>query len=115
MGLDFIRSKRQSRRKAWNFQVALGEQDLLTSLPARTQQTFRAVMTGDLPDVGHAVTLQLLDTEKVVIRESNEIVGEVRRPDADLIANLARHSGMAVATVVAKLEQSGTVDLSLEQ
>lgn len=114
MGLDFIRSKRPSRRKAWSFQVERGGQDLLATLPARTQHSFRADMAGTLPDIGHTMTVQLTDTEKVIVRESNAVVGEVRRPDADLIAHLARHSGMAVATVAAKLEMSGAVDLVVE-
>lgn len=114
MGLDFIRSKRPSRRKAWSFQVERAGQDLLAALPVRTQHSFRADITGCLPDIGHTMTVQLTDAEKVVVRESNEIVGMVRRPDAELVAHLARRSGMAVATVAAKLELSGAVDLILE-
>lgn len=114
MGLDFIRSKRPSRRKAWSFQVERGGQDLLATLPARTQHSFRADIAGSLPEIGHTMTVQLTDTEKVVVRESNEVVGMVRRPDADLIAYLAHRSGIAVVTVAAKLEKSGAVDLILE-
>ena len=114
MGLGFIRSKRPSRRKAWSFQVEHGGQDLLSSVPAHTQHSFRVDIKGALPNIGHTMTVQLIDTGKVVVRESNEVVGEVRRPGADLIAYLARHSGMAAATVAAKLEKSGAVDLILE-
>lgn len=115
MGLDFLFKKRQSRRKAWNYQVVNGGQDLLANIAPQARRTCRATMVGALPEVGRCVILQLTDTKHVVVREQNILVGHIKHPRPDLIARLARHAGLALATVAAKLRKANAVDLLLKE
>jgi hypothetical protein len=114
MGVDFLRSKRESRQKAWTYQIRRGDLDLLAAVAPAQRLTCRAALDGPLPNVGHTVVVQLTDTREVVIREKNVLVGRVNRPRPELIASLDRRSGMSAATVSTTLSRSNSIDLILE-
>lgn len=114
MGVDFIRSKRQSRRKGWNFQLARAEQDMLSMIAPMTRQSFRAKLDGELPNIGYAVVLQLTDKREVMVRDKTTCIGLVTNPPEEVIAKLAKHSGIASATIEARLTTSNKVDLVIE-
>lgn len=114
MGIDFIRSKRQSRQKAWTYQVRRGAQDLLVTVAPARRQTCRAALQGPLPKVGHTLIVQLTEAREVVVREQNVLIGRVTRPRPELLASLDRHSGMVAATVSTTLSRSNSIDLVLE-
>ena len=114
MGVDFIRDKRQSRRKAWNFQVSRGSQDLLATISPVIRRTCRAKLDGALPDLGHIVVLHLTQDREVLVREQNFVIGRVANPKPELVNDLSRHSGMATASVKSRLSKSNAVDLLIE-
>ncbi len=114
MGVDFIRSKRQSRKKGWSFQLARAEQDMLSVIAPTTRQSVRAKVDGELPDVGHSVILQLTDTREVMVRDKTTCIGYVINPPEEVVSKLSKHSGIASATVKARLQTSNKVDLVIE-
>ncbi len=114
MGIDFIRSKRQSRKKGWSFQLARAEQDMLSVIAPTTRQSLRAKLDGELPDIGHAVVLQLTDKREVMVRDKTTCIGVVTNPPDEVVKQLSKHSGIASATVKARLETSNKVDLVIE-
>ena len=114
MGHDFISSKRQSRRKGWNFQLGLGGQDLFAVLAPVARRTCRAKVEGELPALGHTVLLQLTKDREVLVREENVCIGRVRNPSPELMEDLDRHAGMVAASVKARLKGSNAIDLLVE-
>lgn len=114
MGVDFIRSKRQSRKKPWSFQLARGNQDMLAMIAPTSRQTVRAKLDGPLPTIGHPLILQLTDKREVLVRDKTTCIGRIAKPSEEVIAQLSKHSGMASATVKACLKTSNKVDLVIE-
>lgn len=114
MGHDFISSKRQSRRKGWNFQLGLGGQDLFATIPPAARRTCRAQIDAELPALGDTLVLQKTVGNEVLVRVENVSIGRVRNPEPELIADLERHSGMRAVTVKARLKRSKAVDLLIE-
>jgi hypothetical protein len=114
MGLDFIRSKRQSRRKSWNYQVLAGGHDLLATVIPKERSTCRALMAGAMPNIGDRVLLQLTNGKDVMVRSQNALTGQVSNPKPELIENLQRQRGVTTATVAARLDRAKAIDLTLE-
>jgi hypothetical protein len=114
VGVDFIRSQRQSRKKGWSYQLARAEQDMLSVIAPTTRQSFRVKLDGELPRIGHSVVLQLTDKREVMVRDKTTCIGLVTNPPEEVVAKLAKHSGLASATVEARLTTSSKVDLVIE-
>jgi hypothetical protein len=114
MGLDFIRSKRQSRRKSWNFQVLAGGSDLLATVAPVERTTCRAQIAGAMPNVGDHVVLQLTGAREVAVRSQNTLLGQVSNPKPELVERLERRCGMTTAVVAARLDRSSAVDLTAD-
>ena len=58
--------------------------------------------------------LQLLDGT-VMVRDQNVCIGEVNHPKADLLQDLQRGAGIAVAQVRSQLEAASCIDLVVER
>lgn len=114
MGNEFLRKQREGRAKGWNRQLRAGEQDLLASLAPGQELGCRASVRGDMPPVGRKLRLQLLDGS-VVVRDENVCIGEVNQPKPELLQDLQRGAGLAVAQVRSQLEAASCVDLVVER
>lgn len=114
MGNEFLRKQREGRAKGWNRQLRAGEQDMLVSLAPGQELGCRASVRGGLPAVGSKLMLQLLDGA-VMVREQNVCIGEVNHPKAELLQDLQRGAGLAVAQVRSQLEAASCVDLVVER
>lgn len=114
MGNEFLRKQRESRAKGWNRQLRTGEQDILVSLAPGQELGCRASIRGSMPAVGSKLMLQLLDGT-VMVRDQNVCIGEVNHPKADLLQDLQRGAGIAVAQVRSQLEAASCIDLVVER
>ncbi len=114
MGNEFLRKQREGRAKGWNRQLRAGEQDLLVSLAPGQELGCRASVRGDMPAVGRKLMLQLLNGT-VMVRDENVCIGEVNQPKPELLQDLQRGAGLAVAQVRSQLEAASCVDLVVER
>lgn len=87
---------------------------MLSVIVPTTRQSFRAKLNGELPDIGHSVVLQLTDKREVMIRDKTTCLGLMANPPDEVVAKLANHSGIASATIEARLATSNKVDLVIE-
>lgn len=114
MGNEFLSKQRQGRTKGWNRQLRAGEQDILAKLAPGQEMGCRASMRGDMPAVGRKVVLQLVG-DTIMVRDENLCIGEVNHPKPELLQDLVRGSGLAVAQVRSQLEAASCVDLVVER
>jgi hypothetical protein len=114
MGNEFMRNQRESRTKRWNRQLRMGAQDMLVSLAPGQELGCRATVIGEMPPVGRKLILQLLEGA-IKVRDQNACIGEVSSPKVELLQDLQRGSGLAVAQVRAQLLASGCIDLVVER
>ena len=67
-----------------------------------------------MPAVGRKLMLQLLNGA-VMVRDENVCIGEVNQPKPELLHDLQRGAGLAVAQVRSQLEAASCVDLVVER
>ena len=86
----------------------------LVALAPGQEMGCRASVRGGMPAVGSKLMLQLLNGT-VMVRDQNECIGEVSHPKPELLQDLQRGAGLAVAQVRSQLEAASCVDLVVER
>jgi hypothetical protein len=115
MGNEFMRKQRESRAKGWNRQLRAGAQDMFVSLAPGQELGCRAsVHHGEMPQVGRKLMLQL-SGDAILVRDENVCIGEVNQPKPELLHDLQRGAGLAVAQVRSQLKAASCIDLVVER
>lgn len=115
MGVDFLRSKRQQHKKAWNSQMLLRTEDLFAGATKHPSRVFRSSRQGDAClQTGSEVLIRLLNDGKVVVSQDINLVAAVDAPANDLIKALETHDGILAGRVYECFDDLGIVDIETE-
>ncbi|PPE73073.1 hypothetical protein C3942_14710 [Solimonas fluminis] len=112
MGLDFIRKRAGSFKKAWlRGSEELARNDLLTRHPECQSRT----VVADLGDecgasVGQRVVLEAAGGRLLLYR-GHARIGAIARPPADLASAIASNGGVALGEITQLNHFSGTADV----
>ncbi|KQW76455.1 hypothetical protein ASC67_02010 [Methylibium sp. Root1272] len=87
---------------------------MLVALAPGQELGCRASVRGEMPAVGRKVVLQLLNGT-IMVRDENVCIGEVNHPRPELLQDLQRGAGLAVAQVRSQLDAASCVDLVVER
>lgn len=115
MGVDFIRSKRQSHSKAWSQQFFGRSMDLFADSAGTVREVFRAVNApGHVLRAGDEVLVRRLDDGRVAITRDICQVAKVETPSKQLLNVLEQHEGVLAGRVYQCLDQVGVTDIEYE-
>jgi hypothetical protein len=116
MGLDFIRKRAGSFKKAWRRgREDLARNDLLTKYPECTSRTVVAdIGSTDKTPVGTKVVLQVAEG-RIDVYQAHARIGQVASPPSDLAEAMRRNGGSALGEISQLNQISGTADVCVKR
>lgn len=116
MGLDFIRKRAGSFKKAWRRgREELARNDLLTKYPECTSRTVVAdIGSTERTEVGAQVVLQVAEN-RIDVYQANARIGQVANPPRELADAMKRNGGSALGEVSQLNQISGTADVCVKR
>jgi hypothetical protein len=115
MGLDFIRKRAGTFKKAWRRgREELARNDLLTKHPECVSRSVVADIGDYKPALGTEVVLQIAD-DHIDVYLSHSRIGQVPHAPSDLAKAMQQNGGRALGEITQLNQFSGTADVCVKR